>query len=362
MNPFNAQLPSKPENFTGRRDVIDKFNKKLERTVAGQPSNMLVLGEFGEGKTSLVTYLYEREMPEIVEPVFVDITEDDGQDFEKVANCITSSIEKDLGTRNLNWELDEVGSRFFTVSKKDSSQSISQEFREKMNEILDKLSSENKVLLLLVDDLNLAFEHIMTLRDCFQSVQRKNRNLMIFCTSHPEIMEFGELDQPRNRFFDFHNLGKLSFSEAKKMIERRISNAGSELEIEEEVIKEVYRLCSGHPYYLTLMMENTVDICEGREISSEDYSDAKERIIHSISEVLKRNLDSPSRNEEKAIKCLCEKDVGILEPKDLEDKVGNGSSVCQNLVDKDIFERVRRGEYKFKHPMYRHYFQKEVAS
>ncbi|HIH16072.1 MAG TPA: ATP-binding protein [Candidatus Diapherotrites archaeon] len=54
INPFNPQIPARPQFFVGREAELDQFERWLLQTTNGSPMNMSITGNRGMGKTSLL--------------------------------------------------------------------------------------------------------------------------------------------------------------------------------------------------------------------------------------------------------------------------------------------------------------------
>ena len=59
-NPFNAQIPARPEYFVGRDEEILTFERNVLQTVHSSPTNMCIIGNRGIGKTSLLARYSEK--------------------------------------------------------------------------------------------------------------------------------------------------------------------------------------------------------------------------------------------------------------------------------------------------------------
>jgi hypothetical protein len=57
INPFSPNAPSNPGTFVGRLEELDRLESCLLQTAAGHPTNFMITGERGIGKTSLLNYL-----------------------------------------------------------------------------------------------------------------------------------------------------------------------------------------------------------------------------------------------------------------------------------------------------------------
>jgi len=53
-NPFTPQSGWEPKVFGGRHEQIASFTKAMKEAVTGRPNHMVILGEWGIGKTSLL--------------------------------------------------------------------------------------------------------------------------------------------------------------------------------------------------------------------------------------------------------------------------------------------------------------------
>ncbi len=56
-NPFTPQSGWEPKVFGGRHEQIASFTKAMKEAVTGRPNHMVILGEWGIGKTSLLKQL-----------------------------------------------------------------------------------------------------------------------------------------------------------------------------------------------------------------------------------------------------------------------------------------------------------------
>ena len=57
--PYSAEHPVSPKNFAGRERQIMEFQNFLDNTVGGNSKNIVVLGKWGIGKTSLLRMFKE---------------------------------------------------------------------------------------------------------------------------------------------------------------------------------------------------------------------------------------------------------------------------------------------------------------
>ncbi|MDR3062597.1 MAG: hypothetical protein LBU40_00470 [Methanobrevibacter sp.] len=55
-SPFQPQGPVDPENFEGRKEIIEKYSPYLNQSAHGIPQHFFIFGKRGMGKTSLAGY------------------------------------------------------------------------------------------------------------------------------------------------------------------------------------------------------------------------------------------------------------------------------------------------------------------
>ena len=53
-NPFTPQSGWEPKVFGGRNRQLDRFVESVEEAILGRPNHLVILGEWGIGKTSLL--------------------------------------------------------------------------------------------------------------------------------------------------------------------------------------------------------------------------------------------------------------------------------------------------------------------
>lgn len=56
VNPFRPNSPVNPGMFVGRIDELNRLESHLVQARAGNPSNFMITGERGIGKSSLLNY------------------------------------------------------------------------------------------------------------------------------------------------------------------------------------------------------------------------------------------------------------------------------------------------------------------
>ena len=64
INPFKPNYPVQPGMFIGRIKEVERLESQLFQTKAGQPTNFLITGERGIGKSSLL--LYKKQNPQFI--------------------------------------------------------------------------------------------------------------------------------------------------------------------------------------------------------------------------------------------------------------------------------------------------------
>lgn len=185
--------------------------------------------------------------------------------FEDIYSLI---IEKCSDTLNINishfWEkinslsinIPFIGGASFSREIPPTSPAVA--FEKILNVIHDELDSDNPVLILLFDD----FQRIMgndetmkilsILQNALVELNLKGKNIMFVATGSEDI--FNKIQDKLDSavpIFEPYLIGPLSYSEVCDAINIPIKKQN--VVFEEDVLKEIYELSNGIPYYMQIL-------------------------------------------------------------------------------------------------------------
>lgn len=262
-NPFRKRTGILPSYFTGRENELNELKKIYNSTKIGIPGHLILYGPKGIGKTSLLLK-FQEEISNLDDVYSVRIPLMEGN-FEDIYSLI---IEKCSDTLNINighfWEkISSLGINIpfiggISVSREIPQTSPAVAFEKILNVIYDELGSDNPVLILLFDDLQRIMGNDETmkilsiLQNALVELNLKGKNIMFVATGSEDI--FNKIQDKLDsavRIFEPYLIGPLSYGEVYDAI--NIPTKEQNVAFEENVIKEIYELSNGIPYYMQIL-------------------------------------------------------------------------------------------------------------
>ena len=262
-NPFRKRTGILPSYFTGRENELNELKKIYNSTKMGVPGHLILYGPKGIGKTSLLLKFQEKITNlDDVYSVRIPLI---GGNFEDIYSLI---IEKCSDTLDINighfWEkISSLGINIpfiggVSVSREIPKTSPAVAFEKILNVIYDELGADNLVLILLFDDLQRIMGNDETmkilsiLQNALVELNLKGKNIMFVATGSEDI--FNKIQDKLDsavRIFELYLIGPLSYGEVCDAI--NIPAEEQSVAFEEDVLKEIYELSNGIPYYMQIL-------------------------------------------------------------------------------------------------------------
>ena len=371
-NPFRKRTGILPSYFTGRENELNELKKIYNSTKMGVPGHLILYGPKGIGKTSLLLK-FQDEITNLDEVYSVRIPLIEGN-FEDIYSLI---IEKCSDTLNINighfWEkISSLGINIpfiggVSVSREIPKTSPAVAFEKILNVIYDELGSDNPVLILLFDDLQRIMGNDETmkilsiLQNALVELNLKGKNIMFVATGSEDI--FNKIQDKLDsavRIFEPYLIGPLSYSEVCDAI--NIPSEKQGVVFEEDVLKEIYELSNGIPYYMQILAyscfeENNDD----DKVTMVEFEKASEYALNILAQREFKSLFSKSTTEERKILCLmAESEETILSYSYIKENANlnsEPSALLKNLVNKSMIIKPSRGKYKLKNNLFKLYLQ-----
>ena len=371
-NPFRKRTGILPSYFTGRENELNELKKIYNSTKMGVPGHLILYGPKGIGKTSLLLKFQERITNlDGVYSVRIPLIEGN---FEDIYSLI---IEKCSDTLDINighfWEkISSLGINIpfiggVSVSREIPKTSPAVAFEKILNVIYDELDSDNPVLILLSDD----FQRIMVndetmkilsiLQNALVELNLKGKNIMFVATGSEDI--FNKIQDKLDsavRIFEPYLIGPLSYGEVCDAI--NIPAEEQSVFFEEDVLKEIYELSNGIPYYMQILAyscfeENNDD----DKVTMVEFEKASVYALNILAQREFKSLFSKSTTEERKILCLmAESEETILSYSYIKENANlnsEPSALLKNLVNKSMIIKPSRGKYKLKNNLFKLYLQ-----
>lgn len=371
-NPFRKRTGILPSYFTGRENELNELEKIYNSTKMGVPGHLILYGPKGIGKTSLLLKFQEKITNlDGVYSVRIPLIEGD---FEDIYSLI---IEKCSDTLDINighfWEkISSLGINIpfiggVSVSREIPKTSPAVAFEKILNVIYDELGADNPVLILLFDDLQRIMGNDETmnilsiLQNALVELNLKGKNIMFVATGSEDI--FNKIQDKLDsavRIFEPYLIGPLSYGEVCDAI--NIPAEEQSVAFEEDVLKEIYELSDGIPYYMQILAYSCFEESnDDNEVTMVEFEKASVYALNILAQREFKSLFSKSTTEERKILCLmAESDETILSYSYIKENANlnsEPSALLKNLVNKSMIIKPSRGKYKLKNNLFKLYLQ-----
>jgi len=370
-NPFRKRTGILPSYFTGRENELNELKKIYNSTKIGVPGHLILYGPKGIGKTSLLLK-FQEEITNVNDVYSVRIPLMEGN-FEDIYSLI---IEKCSDTLNINighfWEkISSLGINIpfiggVSVSREIPQTSPAVAFEKILNLIYDELDSDNPVLILLFDDLQRIMGNDETrkilsiLQNALVELNLKGKNIMFVATGSEDI--FNKIQDKLDsavRIFEPYLIGPLSYDEVSDAIKIPIKKQN--VIFEEDVIKGIYELSNGIPYYMQILAYSCFEEANDDKVTIDEFKKAS---VYSLNILYQREfkaLFAKSTTEERKILCLmAESEETILSYSYIKENAhlnSEPSALLKSLINKNMIIKPARGKYKLKNNLFKLYLK-----
>jgi len=204
ISPFQPEDPVEPENFEGRKRIIEKNLPYLHQSANGYPTHFFIKGKRGTGKTSLAAYLKdiaERKYKMIGIHVLNDGIHDIDSLIKQIIERLLNEIEKETWSDkviskfkdHIN-KIDFFGVQIKFNPDKKTINYLKDNFPFLLNEIISNFEDE-KGLFIIIDDINGLSETpdfanwYKSFADTLSTNFNKKLPVTFVLTSYPEIAQ-----------------------------------------------------------------------------------------------------------------------------------------------------------------------------
>lgn len=362
-NPFTPQSGWEPKEFGGRKEEISLFENTLKAATSNKPDHIVLLGEWGIGKTSLLKY-------------FKKLAQQKG--YPSLLCPIGRFTEKDKTIDGINLILEELERTFpadTAISDKQTTKS-----KQPQTLLTNRLLSLYKnikanCIVILLDDVQ-NFSKISEVIDIIRLVLSRdeiiqNTKYLFVLSATPEGWQyFIDKHNPVGRFFRTKlSLEKLTKEEVFNIIGKTLLNTG--VYFSDEIIKNVYEYTNGHPYELQLLSSNLYETqIEGRVDTQAQWERALSDTLRDLGKDYFESLYRQITDRERPILEVMAKENSPLDIKEIKDLLWSNirqykgyplrdiGSFIYRLDDKQIVKKVSRGKYEIFDRMFLEYFER----
>ncbi len=362
-NPFTPQSGWEPRIFGGRDREREEFKKLLKEAVSSRPNHLVLLGEWGVGKTSLLKQYRKLVQEAGWSSSFCAISRFTERDTTKDGiNLICQEML--LGFP----KLDEISSGLSEKERRLQPQVQLTKFLLK----LWKLIKTDLAVVFLDDSQNLL--PISNTIDILRAVLSKEEvlkdtNYLFVLSSTPQGWKlFLNKHDPVGRFFrKRQEIVNLTQDELLTLLEKTLKNTG--VIFEENVKRKVFEYTNGHPYEVQLISSHLYELQIEGKVTKEVWETALNNTLKELGRDFFLSLFSKASEREKdLIKILIEKNIpmGIsdfrtavtFERRIKKFPIENIKNFLYRLQDKGIIVRLSDGRFDISDRMFKEFIKR----
>ena len=372
MNPFKKRTGVLPSYFTGRTDELKELRRIFDSTKEGDSGHIIIYGPKGIGKTCLLLK-FQEELKNIKEVYAIRIPLVEGS-FNDIYSLIVDKCADSLNIKVSSFwgSIKSMGVNIpvmaggFTVSRDIPPTSPSVAIEKILKTIYEKLEGRDPVLILLFDDLQRILKDedtqrvLSILQNALVELNLNGLKIMFVATGSYDIFSrIREHTDSAVRIFDPYELRPLSLNEVQEAITTPSKKEG--IIFTEEVLKNIYNVSEGNPYYLQIIAHNCFEEAVDNKVSISEFEKAFPTALSFLAQREFRGMYETAANEEKKILAIiAESDSEVVKYKTIKDNENiksEPSKVLGNMIEKNLILKEARGKYKLRDRMFREYLK-----
>jgi len=376
FNPFNPTQPARPDFFVGREPEIIAFEKVIVQTIHSSPMNMVITGNRGMGKTSLLVKLEQLAKEENCLVLRLSNYEGNLTNIPDFCDYVTSNLKREiLSKKKIGEKFDKLKEWMATLKPTiewndisvsiEKKQIIQEIFRQRLLRLWKEIEDDFKCAVILIDEaesLEGVKGGLLTfIREVFQRIESEAKYCIILAGKFNFTERMSESFSPLNRFFPCHRLLVLDKESIRKYILQKLATVN--VEIDEKAIDHIIKNCEGHPYVLVSICYLLFDSLneDEKHITLDIIKRSQEKIEYRLGQDFFSPMFHPLSPKAKEIIIKIAKKSRILEfsfKQAVEwTKMPRNylSPYFKELLRKGVIDKPERGKYKIFHTLFLHY-------
>lgn len=374
-NPFTPQSGLEPKTFEGRNAQLDNFKQVMKEAIDGKQNHMVILGEWGTGKTALLKQIKKiaqgRGFPASLCSVAGFTDKDTAQaGISLILEEMVRGFPKIGMIKKFSKNLESIGISIAgfgaQVTHKPANLQPQTYLTESLLEIWKPLNA--KLAIVLIDDIQ-NFLSIPQVMDILRLVLSKDEiinktNYLFVLSSTPDGWKlFLDKHNPIGRFFrKRESLNFLTEKETADTIDRTLHNTG--VSFSQRVKKMVYQHTLGQPYELQVLCSNLYESQLKGKVGETEWEQAFKNTLRELGRDYFEALYRKASSREKTVLLIIVQAKTDLSIAETMKKVGaefsdfplnNVKNFLYRLEAKGIIKRTRENRFKILDPMFKQY-------
>ncbi|MDM8566946.1 AAA family ATPase [Candidatus Halobeggiatoa sp. HSG11] len=294
MNPFDPKNPADKTNFAGRENELEEIKKSFELTFNGKANHLLLKGERGIGKTSILKHIqdeYENQqalivfsrlghfesMTELVKDIianFYDTVEKKAS--ENTLQKVTAFLSKTIK----GVEIGGIGVSF--RSENNIEETIAPNFAKVLMKFWDEIRDDFKSLVIIIDETDrlgiypeFAVNFSLQMRSIIEEVDPQ---IKIIMSAIPEVVEEIQIaHESLIRTLNLIDVSRFTEKSVINVLEKGLdssSDFSDKKEYDEEFAHLLVKQSDGIPYYVQAICCYAFDFDSDNILTEEDFRES----------------------------------------------------------------------------------------
>ena len=363
-NPFTPQSGWEPRIFGGREENLSLFKSNLGDAISVRPNHLVVLGEWGIGKTSLLKQFRRIAQEQGYPSCFCSLSRFTKNDKPLSAiNLIAEEMLMGFPSSGADSEKFLKG-----FSKRKSLAQAQTHFTKFLLELWKTL--DTKLAVVMLDDLQnlLPISNTIDILRAVLSkdeVIRNTRFLFVLSSTPAGWSSFLDKHDPVGRFFRKRmNVGTLNKKEVAETVSQTLRDTG--VDFEEGVKDKIFDHTDGHPYEVQLLSSHLYDGQIEGKVGSQAWDNALGNTLKELGRDYFNTLFSRASDRERDLLKMLSEEKKPLSLKDFRTMmivgrhakkfpVANIKNFLYRLEEKGIISRNEKGSFDIPDRMFREF-------
>lgn len=363
-NPFTPQSGWEPRVFGGREQEFTEFKSNLEDAVSVRPNHLVVLGEWGIGKTSLLKQFRRMAQESGYPASLCSVSRFTKKDRPLDAMYLIAE-EMVMGLSKLNVDSEKLLGLF---SKKKSILQAQSQFTKFLLELWK--AQDTKLVMVLLDDLQnlLPISNTIDILRAVLSkeeIVRNTRFLFILSSTPAGWSAFLDKHDPVGRFFRKRlSVENLNRDDVIKTVERTLEGTG--VDFDDNIKEKIFEYTNGHPYEVQLLSSHLYDSQIEGKVGEGVWDSALGNTLKELGRDYFNTLLAKASDREKDLLKILAEEKGPLAIKDFRTMmivgrharkfpIANIKNFLYRMEEKGIIRRNQDGGFEIPDRMFREF-------